>query len=552
MDTLTRLKSIPLFAALAPEDLARVAQIATARLYPKGTLLCRQEEFGQTLFIIESGEVLLHQTDLRGLDRPTGVLRAGQFFGEDALLLGNAYGWCAQAITPVEVICIHKTEFDLLAQEHPQVERQMRASPLIQEQLRTRALPGQDPGEPWLLRRGRHWFSLAIRLLVPFLVLLAMILVTVGLARAQVGSDILLLVVGLGTVVMSTWVILIFVDWRNDYYLVTTKKVLHRELSILQLEKREEAPLNKIQNANSRRGPLGSLLGFGTLKLDTAGARQAIVLDYLPDPEGMKQVIFRQASYLQSISKEQEREEIRQELLRRQAGEPVVDVSVPIPEQEPAKGNGALARIWPSRPLLRVKYEQGNQVVWRKHWIYLLKRAYLAFPALLLATAVVIAILASERLADFRVPLLTVFLFLWVIALFWVWWEWTDWRNDEYIVTDSMVIDVTKKPLFFDQVRLEAPLDMIQNISLKKPGFWSNVLDYGEVLIQTAGSQGSLKFAGVHHPAEVQREIFRRLDAYREAKQRREREQKRGELSTWFQVYEEIKRSSEQQPPTGS
>jgi len=211
-----------------------------------------------------------------------------------------------------------------------------------------------------------------------------------------------------------------------------------------------------------------------------------------------------------------------------------------------------LGRIAPARPLLRVKYEQGNRIVWRKHWVFLLGRAYLAIPALLLVTAALIAILASAGPAEFRLPLLVVCLILWVVALFWVWWEWTDWRNDEYILTDAAVIDVTKKPLFFDEVRLEAPLDMIQNISLKKPGFWSNVLDYGEVVIQTAGTQGSLKFAGVHHPAEVQREIFRRLDTYREAKQRREREQKRGELSTWFQVYDEVTRSSPQQPPSGS
>ncbi len=544
MDTLARLKSIPLFADLAPEDLTRVAQIATARLYPRGTLLCRQEEFGETLYVIDSGQVLLRQTDLRGLERPTGVLEAGESFGEDALLLGTAYGSCAQAITPAEMICIHKSEFDLLLQEHPHIKTHMRISPLTQDELRTRALPGQDPEEPWLLRRGRHWFALVTRLFVPFLVLVALILIVMGLSLSKVNRGAQWLVTGLGTVVMSSWIILAFVDWRNDYYLVTTKKVLHRELSILQMERREEAPLNKIQNANSRRGFLGSLLGFGTLQLETAGSRQPIVLDYLSDPEGMKRVIFRQASYLQHISKEQEREEIRQELFHR-TGEPGAEVSIPLPGQE------APGRAAPLRPLLRVKYEQGNRIVWRKHWVFLLRRTYLALPVLLLTTALLVAVFITEWLVDFRIPLLIACLVLWVFALFWVWWEWTDWRNDEYIVTDSAIIDVTKKPLFFDEVRLEAPLDMIQNISLKKPGFWSNVLDYGEVLIQTAGTQGSLKFAGVHKPAEVQREIFRRLDAYREAKQRREREQKRGELSTWFQVYDEGRRSSEQQPQTG-
>jgi len=203
----------------------------------------------------------------------------------------------------------------------------------------------------------------------------------------------------------------------------------------------------------------------------------------------------------------------------------------------------------PSRPLLGLKYEQGNQVTWRKHWIFLLKHVYVAVPFLLLVTAVLITLFVSEWLGDYRLPLFFGCLVLWMSAVFWVWWEWTDWRNDEYIITDSIIIDITKKPLFFDENRKEAPLDMIQSVSLEKPGLGAALLNFGNVLIQTAGPQGTFNFAGVYRPTEVQREIFRRLEAYREAKQRRERQQRSAELSTWFQVYDEMKQP--QQPPGG-
>jgi uncharacterized membrane protein YdbT with pleckstrin-like domain len=113
-----------------------------------------------------------------------------------------------------------------------------------------------------------------------------------------------------------------------------------------------------------------------------------------------------------------------------------------------------------------------------------------------------------------------------------------------------VLIDITRKPLFFDEVRKEAPLDMIQNIVLEKPGILSALLNVGNVLIQTAGVHGTLNFYGVHRPADVQQDIFRRLEAYQAARQRREREQRKAELSTWFQVHDEISRSSEQ-PPAG-
>jgi uncharacterized membrane protein YdbT with pleckstrin-like domain len=550
MDTLVRLKSIPLFSALAPEELARVAGITTTRFYPKGSVLCHQEEFGETLYIIDSGEVILRQTDLRGLERPMRVLKAGQSFGEDALLLGNAYGACAQAISPVQAVCIHKSEFALLRQERCQIDKHLRIPPLIKEQLRARTLPGQDPDEPWLLHRRRHWFAFVSRLLVPFLSAVVLAIVGLGLYLLQVNANVLWLLVAPATILLAGWVAWLLADWLNDYYLVTANRVLHRELSLLQFEMREEAPLSKIQNINIRQRFVGNILGFGTLELDTAGAHRPIVLDYLRDPEGMKQVLLKQAGYLQSRVKQQEREEIRQ-ALRARTGEAVEELlpMLPLPPQPP-KRTGLWGWLSPARPLLRLRYEQGNQITWRKHWIFLLRRIYLAFPLFLLISAVLVALYVSGMPDEYRLPFMLGCLLLWLASLFWVWWEVEDWRNDEYIVTDSVLIDITRKPLFFDEVRKEAPLDMIQNIVLEKPGILSALLNVGNVLIQTAGVHGTLNFYGVHRPADVQQDIFRRLEAYQAARQRREREQRKAELSTWFQVHDEISRSSEQ-PPAG-
>ena len=132
-----------------------------------------------------------------------------------------------------------------------------------------------------------------------------------------------------------------------------------------------------------------------------------------------------------------------------------------------------------------------------------------------------------------------------VAAIIWLWWEVEDWGNDLYILTDRSVIDIEKKPLFFAEERRQAPLDMIQSVSLHIPGPLATILNYGDVLIQTAGPAGELTFHGVSQPARVQREIFRQLEAYNEAERRREREQRKAELSTWFQVYDGMNREKE-------
>jgi uncharacterized membrane protein YdbT with pleckstrin-like domain len=336
---------------------------------------------------------------------------------------------------------------------------------------------------------------------------------------------------------MTAWFV---IDWQNDYYLVTSRRLVYQEQVLLRSQTVDEVPLVKIQSYTISRQLTGNLLGFGTLQIRTAGGRGPIVLDYLQDPEGMQAVIFKQAGHLLSKLKTEERAEIRSELQRIRMGKPArLDLPQLLPQPEKPSRVGLLSRLTLSRPLLRLRYEQANQVTWRKHWIFLLKRTFLALPASVLLSALVVALLTTPNLA-YRSGFLLGCLVLWVAAVFWLWWELTDWRNDEYTVTDDSIMDIAKKPLFFDEQRKKASLHMIQSVSLKKPGLWAALLNYGDVLIQTAGPEGSINFAGVHRPVEVQREVFRRIEAYQDARQRRERARQRAELSDWFEVHEEL------------
>ncbi|KPL21951.1 MAG: hypothetical protein AMJ93_08350, partial [Anaerolineae bacterium SM23_84] len=150
-------------------------------------------------------------------------------------------------------------------------------------------------------------------------------------------------------------------------------------------------------------------------------------------------------------------------------------------------------------------------------------------------------------LARYRLPLLLGSLVLWIAGIFWLWWQVEDWRNDVYIVTDRLIIDVEKRPLFFAEERKQATLDVIQNVSLSKRGILTSLLNYGDVLIQIAGASGTFTFEGVPQPEAVQREIFRRVEDYNDGQRRQQAKQRKAELSTWFEVYEQI--NKEREPP---
>jgi uncharacterized membrane protein YdbT with pleckstrin-like domain len=148
--------------------------------------------------------------------------------------------------------------------------------------------------------------------------------------------------------------------------------------------------------------------------------------------------------------------------------------------------------------------------------------------------------------ASYGPSLLLVSILLWTVSVGWLWWETEDWRNDLYILTDRLIIDLERKPLFFSEERRQATLDMIQNVSLRKQGVLSAMFNYGDVLIQTAGALGQFTFIGVSDPRQVQREIFRRVEAYQDSKRTVQKQQEKAGISQWFKAYDEISKRPEQ------
>jgi hypothetical protein len=55
------------------------------------------------------------------------------------------------------------------------------------------------------------------------------------------------------------------------------------------------------------------------------------------------------------------------------------------------------------------------------------------------------------------------------------------------IVTSERIIDIDQKGLFLREVN-ELPIDNIEDVTYKQNGFWGTIFNYGDVIVQTAGS----------------------------------------------------------------
>ena len=88
---------------------------------------------------------------------------------------------------------------------------------------------------------------------------------------------------------------------------------------------------------------------------------------------------------------------------------------------------------------------------------------------------------------------------------------WYRYRNDLWVITSQRLIDVTRSTPFNQQITT-ASLTNVQDINIRVKGIFNTMLNFGDVICQTASS-GSKTFAliGVANPEKV-------LDAIDEAR----------------------------------
>ena len=86
LETMLQLRRVPLFQALVPEDLQRLALVATERTFAPGVALITEGQPGEELFVILDGQVVVTRRETDGTDRHIRTYAAGDHIGELAVL----------------------------------------------------------------------------------------------------------------------------------------------------------------------------------------------------------------------------------------------------------------------------------------------------------------------------------------------------------------------------------------------------------------------------------------------------------------------------------
>jgi CRP-like cAMP-binding protein len=117
----SRLLGMPLFGALAEDELLAVMRGLQLHLVQPGDVVITEGELGQSLFVVVSGAVKVFVRNQAGRNFEVAVLSAGEFFGEISSLSGRPRTASVVASRMCELLELDRATLDTIAATHRRV-----------------------------------------------------------------------------------------------------------------------------------------------------------------------------------------------------------------------------------------------------------------------------------------------------------------------------------------------------------------------------------------------------------------------------------------------
>lgn len=115
------LARVPVFAALAPEDLERVAQVAVPRRFEAHRVIFREGDASDTCYVVSEGHARAVREHGDGRTITLAHFGPGDIFGELAMFDDERRSATIETLDDLEVIAILGSDFRRLLREHPDI-----------------------------------------------------------------------------------------------------------------------------------------------------------------------------------------------------------------------------------------------------------------------------------------------------------------------------------------------------------------------------------------------------------------------------------------------
>ena len=127
-DTIALLHRVPVFSTLAPDELARVAQVAVPRRFEAGEVVFKEGDEGSTCYVVRSGRARAVREHPDGRSITLAHFGPGDIFGEMAMLDGERRSATVESIEGTDAIAILSGDMHRLLREYPDISVKMIAA----------------------------------------------------------------------------------------------------------------------------------------------------------------------------------------------------------------------------------------------------------------------------------------------------------------------------------------------------------------------------------------------------------------------------------------
>lgn len=115
------IKNIPIFADLKNDILEKIYNLLQKRNYKHNNMILMEEDFGDTLFILNKGSVKITRLSDDGREVILSILGEGDFFGEMSIFDGESRSANVVALEDSEVYILKRGDFIDLLEKHPKI-----------------------------------------------------------------------------------------------------------------------------------------------------------------------------------------------------------------------------------------------------------------------------------------------------------------------------------------------------------------------------------------------------------------------------------------------
>ncbi len=528
-EVLDILRQCHIFHRLTDEQLESVTDRVEAFLYEEKQAIFNQGSAPDGFFFVVSGRVRLERTQKKTVDY--AVLESRDYFGEEALAEKPVRRrTTATALSEVIVLRLTPDILSALRHEFPEITLPIRVvlnSYLLSMNLK---MDWRAPREVVHFIARRHWLFLILKLLPAMAIGTLFTAVLVYLAIVVLpNSSLPVILLGLTLFGLLIWLGWLALDWANDYAVITNRRVVKLEKVLLVYESRQEVPLDAVLADDLKTDQIGRLVDFGNILVRTYTG--VIVLNRLAHPQQVINLINEMRGRKKFHRRTEQLDQIDRTIRERIEHLPG-DKGMSTPVDVPVHVKAGVLQEWMSQ-LFLLRLEEDGNIIYRTHWFLLLKRTSL--PLFLSFILLVGVFLIWLNIIPFGASTGTLLFLILGPALFlWLLYQYVDWRNDRYIITPELIMDVFKKPLGTEEKK-SAPLRNILSIDYERKNLIALIFNFGTVYIRVGES--TFTFDNVVNPAEVQRELFQSFMELKQRDEARLEQERHEQMADWIERY---------------